>query len=116
MATLTKDQQRQAFEESKIGHAAQQEIYADISSNYKAQSKFRYPGGAGSQSKDSDKIFFDPSITKVGFHANKNIAQQVTGNKNTFTDFFGFNSESLDDEPKTFSSLFEQQSLSYVEF
>jgi hypothetical protein len=42
-----------------VGPAAQQEIYADISSNYKAIGKIRYPGAASS--KESDKIFFDPS-------------------------------------------------------
>jgi hypothetical protein len=61
MATLRKDQQRQAYEESKVGPAAQQEIYADIASNYKAIGKIRYQGGNGASSKESDKIFFDPS-------------------------------------------------------
>ena len=64
MFTLTTDQQRQAYEESKVGPAAQQEIYADISSNYKAIGKIRYPGGGAASSKESDKIFYDPSKNK----------------------------------------------------
>ena len=42
-----------------MGPAGQQEIYADIASKYKAIGKIRYP--ISDSSKESDKIFFDPS-------------------------------------------------------
>jgi len=89
MASLTKDKQMRAYEESKVDSAGVQEIYTDLASQYRARVRLGNNvavAAAGSTGKLSNKaVYFEP---KGGLSKGKQDPPSSSSGFKSFTAYF----------------------------